>query len=151
MFALPCACFTLFWRCSHNWYNQVKMFLLIKKHETESIYIHSTWTCRCAYSFFHCWYELCSLIIKLCCWAQKWQEQYVLEFRLVEHYQQVSIHMYDILGVRPHFTYHTFCTLGLTKHLYFLQIGHHVHYISDMTELLRNFSRNGGTGFCELL
>ena len=58
------------------------------------------------------------------------------EFKFLEQYKPVGIHIYNISGVRPHFTYHTQKSLGFTKHLYFLQIGHHVHYISTITGLL---------------
>ena len=42
------------------------------------------------------------------------------EFRLLEQYQPVGIHSYDISGMKPHFTYHTSRTLGFNKHLNFL-------------------------------
>ena len=72
------------------------------------------------------------------------------EFKFLEQYQPVGIHIYNISGVRPHFTYHTSKSLGFTKHLYFLQIGHHVHYISNITGLLRKFTRHNCTEYCEL-
>ena len=46
------------------------------------------------------------------------------EMRLLEQYQPVGIHIYNISGVRPHFTYHSSKTLGFTKHLYFLHVSH---------------------------
>ena len=71
------------------------------------------------------------------------------EFRLLEQYQSINIHIYNISGVKPHFTYHSAQALGFTKNLYFLQIGHHVHYITNITGLIRNFTRNPFTEYCE--
>ena len=41
------------------------------------------------------------------------------EFRLLEQYQPVGIHIYDISGVKHHFTYHTSPTLGYTTCTFF--------------------------------
>ena len=70
------------------------------------------------------------------------------EMKFLEQYYEVGIHVYNISGVRPHFTYHSSRALGLNKHLYFLQVGHHVHYISNITGLLRLFTRNKKTEYC---
>ena len=71
------------------------------------------------------------------------------EFKLLEQHHQLGIHVYNISGVKPHFTYHTSPTFGFTKHLYFLQIGHHVHFITNITGLIRNFGRSGYLEYCE--
>ena len=71
------------------------------------------------------------------------------EFKFLEQYQSIGIHIYNISGVRPHFTYHTSRSLGFTKQLYFLQIGHHVHYISNITGLIRKFTRNNKSQYCD--
>ena len=70
------------------------------------------------------------------------------EMKFLEQYYEVGIHVYNISGVKPHFTYHSSRALGLNKHLYFLQVGHHVHYISNITGLLRLFTRNRKTEYC---
>ena len=64
------------------------------------------------------------------------------EFRLLEQHHQLGIHIYNISGVKPHFTYHSLSTFGFTKHLYFLQIGHHVHYITNITCFIQDFRHN---------
>ena len=64
------------------------------------------------------------------------------EFRLLEQHHQLGIHIYNISGVKPHFTYHSLRTFGFTKHLYFLQIGHHVHYITNITCFIQDFRHN---------
>ena len=71
------------------------------------------------------------------------------EFKLLEQHHQLAIHVYNISGVKPHFTYHTSRSFGFTKHLYFLQIGHHVHYVTNMLGLIRNFGRSGYLEYCE--
>ena len=71
------------------------------------------------------------------------------EMKFLEQYYEVGIHVYNISGVKPHFTYHSSHSFGFTKHLYFLQIGHHVHYITNMTTVIRNFGRSGYLEYCE--
>ena len=72
------------------------------------------------------------------------------EFKLLEQHHQLGIHVYHISGVKlkPYFTYHTSRTFGFTKHLYFLQIGHHVQDITNILGLIRNFGRSEYLEYC---
>ena len=69
--------------------------------------------------------------------------------KAADHFE-VNIHVFDMSNVKPGFSFHYPQNPVHPRHLYFLQDGHHFHYITNINGVIRLFKRNDDFHFCEL-